>query len=172
MSRPGTGGGRLAPTTARVLIVDPEVRFGLLLKRYLEERGWNAQWVSDGRKALAKWKDLNPHIVVTELQGEDLDGFEFLEALARLPWAPPVVVCTRLKGVETWSGTVVAGLGVRRVLSRPIRFPRLAEVLEQVMAELTATMAAIPAINTVGTPEQGDAAAADGRRARQTTAVP
>lgn len=138
---------------ARVLVVDPDVRFGLLLKGYLEERGWAADWVSDGRKALASWDSYNPHVVVTELQGEDLDGFEFLEALARLPWAPPVVVCTRLKGAESWSGTVVAGLGVRRVLSRPIRFPRLAEVLEQVMAELTATMAALPALDEVATRE-------------------
>ena len=40
----------VSPSTARVLIVDPDIRFGLLLKGYLEGRGWKAEWVEDGRQ--------------------------------------------------------------------------------------------------------------------------
>lgn len=138
-----------AGAAARVLVVDPDVRFGLLLKGYLEERGWAADWVSDGRKALANWDSYNPHVVVTELQGEDLDGFEFLDALTRLPWPPPVVVCTRLKGASTWTHKTLRRLGVRRLLVRPVRFPKLAETLEQLMAELTGSMTALPKIEEI-----------------------
>lgn len=142
-----------AASTARVLLVDPDVRFGLLLKGYLEERGWKAHWVPDGRKGLMDWDKYQPHIVVTELQGEDLDGFEFLDFLVRTATPPPVVVCTKLKGVQDWSDGVMRSLGVRRVLARPVRFPVVADVLEQVMAELTATMAAIPAIDEIAARE-------------------
>ena len=136
-----------APSTARVLICDPDIRFGLLLKEFLEGLGWSAEWVSDGRQALARWEALLPDLVVTELQGEDLDGFEFLDAMTRIAHPPPVVVCTRLKGVQGWDQGVQRSLGVRRVLARPVRFPALATMLEDVMTELTATMEAIPAID-------------------------
>ncbi len=64
-----------------------------------------------------------------------------------------MVVCTKLKGVQDWSDGVMRSLGVRRVLARPVRFPVVADVLEQVMAELTATMAAIPAIDEIAARE-------------------
>ncbi len=137
------------PTTARVLICDPDIRFGLLLKKFLEGQGWSAEWVSDGRKALARWEALLPDLVVTELQGDDLDGFEFLDAMTRIAHPPPVVVCTRLKGVQGWNPGVLRSLGVRRVLARPVRFPALATLLEEVMNELTMTMEAIPVLDQV-----------------------
>jgi CheY-like chemotaxis protein len=139
----------VAPATARVLICDPDIRFGLLLKEFLEGQGWSADWVADGRKALAQWEALLPDLVVTELQGEDLDGFEFLDAMTRIAHPPPVVVCTRLKGVQGWDQGVLRSLGVRRVLARPVRFPAVAQMLEEVMTELTATMEAIPALAEV-----------------------
>lgn len=138
-----------APATARVLICDPDIRFGLLLKEFLQTQGWNAEWVSDGRKALARWEALLPDLVVTELQGEDLDGFEFLDAMTRIAHPPPVVVCTRLKGVQAWKAGVLRSLGVRRVLARPVRFPALSQVLEEVIHELTGTLEAVPAVANV-----------------------
>jgi len=132
-----------APTAARVLLVDPDLRFGLLLKGYLEEKGWTAEWVPDGRKALAHLANWRPDLVVTELQGEDLDGFEFLESLHRLAPPLPVVVCTRLAGAQAWTDGVLRQLGVRAVLVRPVRFPELAATLEEVLAQLTGSMPAL-----------------------------
>lgn len=134
------------PTTARVLIVDPDVRFGLLLKGFLEGRGWKAEWVEDGRRALMHWDLYRPDMLITELQGKDMDGFELLDSVSRLPDAPPVVICTRLAGVESWTDDIFRKLGVRAVLVRPVRFPEVARTLEEVMARLTGTMAAIPAV--------------------------
>ncbi len=139
-----------APSTARVLIVDPDVRFGLLLKGYLEGRGWKAEWVEDGRRALQHWDAYRPDLLITELQGRDLDGFELLETVSRLQRPPPVVICTKLAGVNSWTDGVFRSLGVCAVLVRPVRFPEVARTLEEVMARLTATMAAIPAILSEG----------------------
>jgi DNA-binding response OmpR family regulator len=136
----------VAPTTARVLIVDPDIKFGLLLKGYLEGRGWKAEWVEDGRLALQHWDLYRPDLLIAELQGKDLDGFELLDSISRLEAAPPVVVCTRLAGVQTWDDSTFRKLGVRAVLVRPVRFPEVARTLEEVMAQLTRTMAAIPAV--------------------------
>jgi len=145
-SPPGNPVAQLAPTTARVLIVDPDVRFGLLLKGYLEGRGWKAEWVEDGRKALQYWETYRADLLITELQGKDLDGFELLDSLSRIGRPPPVIICTKMAGVASWTDGVFRRLGVRAVLVRPVRFPEVAQTLEEVMSQITGTMAAIPAV--------------------------
>jgi CheY-like chemotaxis protein len=71
--------------------------------------------------------------VVAELQGDHLDGFEFIERLRGLAPALPIVLCTRLAGVQSWSDEVFAALGVQGVLVRPVRFHQAAWMLEQVL---------------------------------------
>ena len=119
---------------ARVLIVDPDVRFGLLLKGFLESRGWGALWVSDGRKALRDWRRLRPDVVVAELDGDDLDGFEFIATVRRNEPTLPVVVCTRLAGAAQWTPSDRRALGVEAVLVRPLQFLQLHSTLESVLA--------------------------------------
>jgi len=119
---------------ARVLVVDPDIRFGLLLKGFLESRGWRAEWVSDGRKALRDWQGLRPDVVVSELQGEDLDGFEFIDAVHRVDPRMPVVVCTRLAGAAQWSPHARSAMGIEAVLVRPLQFLELHATLESVLA--------------------------------------
>ncbi len=126
--------GRRGAGGARVLVVDPDIRFGLLLKGFLESHGWRADWVSDGRKALRDWDSLHPDVVVTELQGEDLDGFEFVEAVNRIDPRLPVVVCTRLAGAGQWSRDARTSLGIEAVLVRPLQFLQLHSTLEAVLA--------------------------------------
>ena len=120
----------------RVLLVDPDERFGSLFRSYLEREGWDARWVGDGRAALADWPEFRPQIVVAELQGDPLDGFEFIERLRRLAPSLPIVLCTRLAGVQSWSDAVFAALGVEAVLVRPVRFGQAAWTLEQVLEGL------------------------------------
>jgi len=119
---------------ARVLLVDPDVRFGLLLKGFLESRGWGALWVPDGRKALRDWEHLRPDVVVSELDGEDLDGFEFISAVRRKESTLPVVICTRHAGAIQWSPADRRALGVEAVLVRPLQFLQLHSTLEAVLA--------------------------------------
>jgi DNA-binding response OmpR family regulator len=120
----------------RVLLVDPDESFGSLFRSYLERDGWDARWVPDGRDALANWSEFRPQIVVAELQGDPLDGFEFIERLRRFAPTLPIVLCTRLAGVQSWSDAVFAALGVEAVLVRPVRFGQAAWTLEQVLAGL------------------------------------
>jgi DNA-binding response OmpR family regulator len=126
-----------------VLLVDPDERFGSLFRSYLEREGWDARWVADGRAALADWSEFRPQIVVAELQGDPLDGFEFIERLRRLAPSLPIVLCTRLAGVQSWSDPVFAALGVEAVLVRPVRFGQAAWTLEQVLAGVEGATASL-----------------------------
>ena len=119
---------------ARVMMVEPDPDFGRLLRDHLRARGWAVDWVRDGRDALRRWASVAPDLLLTEIQCQDVDGFELIETVNRLAYPPPIVVCTRLAGARTWTDEVRDRLGVSAVLVRPIRFPHLAQVLEDVIA--------------------------------------
>ena len=116
-----------------VLVVDPNVRFGLLLKGFLETRGWGASG-SQMAGTLRDWHRLRPDVVVTELDGEDLDGFESSRrcgaAIPTCLWS----LCTRLAGAANWSPADRRALGVEAVLVRPLQFVHLHSTLEAVLA--------------------------------------
>ena len=91
-------------------------------------------WVSDGREALRDWEEIRPEVVVTELDGEGLDGFEFVASVRRRNPELPVVVCTRLAGVSQWSDEDQHALGIAAVLLRPLQFMQLHSTLNRVLS--------------------------------------
>jgi len=119
---------------ARILLVEPDMGFGRLLRDYLAGRGWSVTWVLKGREAIRRWSELSPDLLLTEIQGEDLDGFDLIDQIRRTAAPPPVVICTRLAGARSWDAEILAELGVAALKVRPLRFPELAELLERVIA--------------------------------------
>jgi len=117
----------------RVLLLDAELSFGHLLGGYLAEQGWELVQIADGREALRQWDDVAPDLLLMDLDGEEMDGFEFLEAVLRKPDTPPVVVCSRLPGVRAWDDATLASLGIAAATVRPIRFPELFKVLRHAL---------------------------------------
>ncbi len=118
---------------ARVMMVEPDADFGRLLRDYLVARGWSVTWVRDGREALRRWGAPTPDLLLTELQGEDVDGFDLIDQVRRMARPPPIVVCTRLVGARAWDRETLQELGVAALRVRPLRFPEMAEVLEEVI---------------------------------------
>ncbi|GEM_PF-2692503 len=121
------------PGGVRVLHVEPDEEFAKLVRGYLSSKGWSVQWLDDGRKALAAWDDYAPDLLITELQGVDLDGFEFILEVAAMPDPPGIVVCTDLVGAGGWDRPALASLGVFAALVRPLRFPEFGATLTQAL---------------------------------------
>ena len=123
----------MADPDRRVLLVDTELQFGHLLGTYLSEQGWDLVQLVDGREALRQWDQLAPDLLLTDLDGDEMDGFEFIEEVLRMADAPPVVICTRQPGVRNWNPSILASLGVAAATVRPIRFPVLFEVMKDAL---------------------------------------
>ncbi len=121
------------PGGVRVLHVEPDEEFAKLVRGYLGSKGWDVQWLDDGRKALAAWDDYAPDLLITELQGIDLDGFEFILEVANLADPPGIVVCTDLVGAGSWDRAALDSLGVHAALVRPLRFPELGATLTEAL---------------------------------------
>lgn len=111
----------------KVLIVDDEYLIRWALAQSLSEAGYEVTAVEDGCKALEAARQESFDFVVTDLSMPELDGWQLLEILVRLPKPPRVIVitsqgeencCQRVKERGAWAYVEKDSLisGVREAL--------------------------------------------------------
>jgi hypothetical protein len=124
----GEGSGRT------VLVSNAELHFGVALVQHLKGRGWEALHVPNPHVALSRWDAIRPRWVITGFDDGDVDGFEFLQAVASRAAAaqfprPRVLVCAH-PAVLTGMGPATRRLlGIDLVLGRPCRLDAIEEAL-------------------------------------------
>ena len=80
----------------RILVIDSDISLSTVLSDYLSSRGYKAQRVSDGRTALEELSKAHWDVILTELQGLGINGYELLKDIRhRLPQIPLIVLTTR-----------------------------------------------------------------------------
>ena len=80
----------------RILVIDSYISLSTVLSDYLESRGYKAQRVSDGKAGLEALSNEHWDVVLTELQGIGINGYELLKDIRhRLPNIPLIVLTTR-----------------------------------------------------------------------------
>jgi CheY-like chemotaxis protein len=85
-----------ADAPRRVLVVEDDASARDLIRRALEDEGWEVDEAENGRIALERLAEREPALVLLDLMMPEMDGFEFLETLRAGGEAPgvPVVVIT------------------------------------------------------------------------------
>jgi CheY-like chemotaxis protein/anti-sigma regulatory factor (Ser/Thr protein kinase) len=83
-------------TAASVLIVEDQEDTRELLRRVVENEGWEASVAGNGREGLDRVKEARPSLIITDLMMPGMDGFEFIDELRSVEaWrAIPVIVLT------------------------------------------------------------------------------
>jgi CheY-like chemotaxis protein len=127
-----------------ILIVDPDERFATLVAHQLEQRGWQTTRVPDGRSALRELGQARADVLLTELEGEGLDAFELLEALANRPGRPAFVLCTRRAIGDALPMDTLATLDVAAVVTRPCRLDAVVEAAELARAARAPSLPPVP----------------------------
>jgi hypothetical protein len=134
---------RYAPEGAerRALVVDDKAENRQVLRRALENEGWQVSDAENGRVALAQVAERAPSLILLDLMMPVMDGFEFVLEMRKVEaWrAIPIVVVTAKDVTEEdrrrLNGDVV-GLIQRRGMDQE---SLLAEIREQVTAAGTRT---------------------------------
>lgn len=82
-----TGGQR-----AMILVVERNPAVQRLEKFFLEQAGYTVEFANDGVSALARARELRPHILVTEILVPKLDGLSLCRALKSDPTTRDILV--------------------------------------------------------------------------------
>lgn len=116
-----------------VLVVDDEPEIAGVVRRYLEQDGFRVVTASDGRAALAAFRQERPHLVVLDLMLPGVDGWEVARQIRAAGGTPIIMLTARADEVDRLLGL---GLGADDYITKPFS-PR--EVVARVRAVLRRT---------------------------------
>jgi len=117
-------------SAAKVLIVDDELNQRTALASVVQRWGYHVETAQHGLDALAKLKDFEADVVVTDLNMPELDGKGLLDELQKFAAPPQAVVLTAFGNLDTALETVHR-LGAFWYLEKPVQTPALQLVLER-----------------------------------------
>jgi len=114
-----------------ILVIDDEEAIRDLLKLALENDGYQVYKASDGREGLAKYKEYNPEIVLTDIKMPHLSGIELIKAIKSINKDNDVVMMTGY-GTED---TVIEALraGASNYIKKPVAFDELFGILDNII---------------------------------------
>jgi CheY-like chemotaxis protein len=116
---------------AKILVVDDSGLARRLVRKILEELGYEVEDVSDGAQALERYL-LNRHdAVILDLLMHGMYGVEVLEKLKQLNPTLPVIISTA--DIQKTTRDQVKTSGAAAMINKPVTKEELGEVLEIVL---------------------------------------
>ena len=81
---------------AKILVIDGDISLSTVLSDYLDSRGYKAQAVRSGKEGLEALSATHWDVVLMELQGIGMNGYDLLKEIRhRMPQLPLIVLTTR-----------------------------------------------------------------------------
>jgi len=112
--------------------VDDEENQRLGLASMISSWGFHTATAADGMEALEKWREYDPHVLLTDMMMPRLGGFPVLEFLKTLDAPPPVIMITANEGGRHKAYAEM--LGVADYLRKPFPMEALLESVRRIFA--------------------------------------
>ncbi len=122
----------------RVMIVDDQHAMRTLTRRSLQHLGFNEIYdVADPVEALEVARDKRVHLIISDYNMSNMNGFEFLKAVRSDPVISKVafIMLSGMSDRETVEK--VAALGANSFMLKPFTLDGLQERIEHVLGKLT-----------------------------------
>ncbi len=84
----------MTPTRKKILLVDDDLALLRLLSMRLTAAGYDISTVDSGEKALSQLAVFRPHLVITDLRMEGMDGLTLFDVIHQSHTALPVIILT------------------------------------------------------------------------------
>ena len=102
----------------KILVVDDESIIRDLLEDFLGRKGYDVYTASDGRAAIAKVKEIKPHIVLLDIKMPVMDGIEALEEIRKIDPKVGVIMITGV--LDERLGKKAMRLGASDYITKPL----------------------------------------------------
>ena len=113
-----------------VLFVDDCRATRTAAKELLDDEGYQVAVAGNGEEALALFAQLQPAIVLTDVQMPRMGGYELLSEIKSQSPATPVVLMTANNEID--AERAAAGLGAAGLINKPMDLEDLLEVIRRV----------------------------------------
>ncbi len=140
----------------RILIVDDDVTFALMLATWLGKKGYETATAASLEAARRRLAEAPCDLVLTDMRLPDGDGTDLLEWIARRADAVPVIVMTGY--AEIGNAVRSMKLGAKDYVSKPVNPEELLQKIREA-TERAKPSAAFPASADASAPAAGNAAA-------------
>ena len=65
--------------TIKILFADDDLKYSMLLKRFLEQHGYEVTYAGNGKKVWEQFSEVKPDLVLLDINMPEMDGYEVAE---------------------------------------------------------------------------------------------
>ena len=120
---------------SKVLIVDDDVTFCLMLETFLQKQGFEVQQSFSYNDAVKKIKSFGPDIILTDLRLPDKDGLEVLHFTLREAAGVPVILMTGYADIRT--AVKAMKLGAFDYVAKPVNPDEIIVTINRALSQGT-----------------------------------
>ena len=120
---------------SKVLIVDDDVTFSLMLETFLQKQGFEVQQSFSYSEAIKKIKSFGPDIILTDLRLPDKDGLEVLHYTLREAAGVPVILMTGYADIRT--AVKAMKLGAFDYVAKPVNPDEIIVTINRALSQGT-----------------------------------
>jgi CheY-like chemotaxis protein len=114
----------------KVLLVDDDQDFRLMLKKLLERNGYEVIDAANGIEALERFRQHQPKVVITDIIMPDMDGIEtIIEIRKKYPGTKLIAISGGGRIGPTNYLNAARALGASKVLTKPFDNEELLKIL-------------------------------------------
>lgn len=126
---------RLAPgqPAYRVLVVDDTETNRLLLRKLLQEVGFDVYEASNGQAAIEQFQSIRPHIIWMDMRMPIMDGYEATQHIRSLPGGKKVKIAALTASAFTDERARVMSAGCDEFLRKPFRTNDIFEIIKELL---------------------------------------
>ncbi len=117
----------------RILVVDDSEANRLLLKRLLQEVGFNVREAANGEQAVTEFAVFRPHMIWMDIRMPVMDGYEATRRIRGMDGGSAVKIAALTASAFTDEQEKVIGVGCDAFLRKPFRDSDLFEVMRQLI---------------------------------------
>ena len=115
-----------------ILICDDAAFMRMMIKDILTKNGYNvAGEAENGLKAIEKYKEINPDLVLMDITMPEMDGIQALKEIKKLDGSATVIMCSAMGQQAMVIESIQAG--AKDFIVKPFQAERVLEAVKKVI---------------------------------------